>query len=424
MKSLWWMQERTASGCQRPNPELDRGYASWPWNSARETSALFLRELWEHMQEYRSSKCTVDRYIGVPGSGGHAPYWRWESKAESHAALQTLLARDQPICSEAQGGDIPPSTFYLVRQPSSQGTQLLGYYLKLPPRFFNPSFVVYDVSPKSERSFLYFKLQFIEIEAETTCYGHGDSSGPPVAFKGKSQWRFTDVALICATGQQPQNFDAVCTLNPEDDTIAEALHRLVSMAGEGQARSSVSSLMLMFKLVNEVFRIIALNWGFFLDDAEAHLAGISSKCLGRRKLSTEDQLRFTRELHQLTPVWSQVSRRLSAARNVIDVMREHPFYTDAANPEEASEFLLKIRSTIDEHQGRTQALREQTSTLTSLVLNIAMLNESTGTMQEAQASTNLAVKVHRITIITFIFFPLSLSMVRVPALLFLGFSCF
>jgi Mg2+ and Co2+ transporter CorA len=169
----------------------------------------------------------------------------------------------------------------------------------------------------------------------------------------------------------------------------------------------------MIELTNEAFRVIALNWGFFLDDAEKHVTNISSQCIGSQKLSTEGQLHFTHELHQLTPVWGQVSRRLAAAQKVINALRDHPFYQSTESSEENSEFLLKFRATIDEHQERTKALREQTSALISLVLNIALLNESTAAIQESRASNDLALKVHRITIISFIFFPLSLSMVSI-----------
>ena len=192
---------------------------------------------------------------------------------------------------------------------------------------------------------MYFKVQFVEIK--TTDLEHTDTSTPTIAFKDRSEWRFTDVALICASRQRPNEYDAVCVLNQEDDTIAEALHRLLLMANEGRVKPSNSNVALVFDLINEGFRMIALNWGFFLDDAEAHVADISSQCVGSGKLSTEDKLRFTRELHQLTPVWGQVSRRLSAASNVIGAVREHPFYNSVTNLEEDCESLLKIQSTVE-----------------------------------------------------------------------------
>jgi hypothetical protein len=415
MKTLRWMMEEPVTlDSNKPKTDSDSSshdFASWPWNSSKETSVLLLRELEEDMQTDRSSMCRVDRYVGVSKPGGCAPCWQLEREAESPADLHKLLGRDRIMRSEAGKNDVPLTTFYLVTQRSTQVTRLLGYYLDLPPRFFDPSYVVYNVSPKFEKSVAHFKVQFIEKkETEIRDIEQVDANNPPIAFNDRS-WRFTDVALICASRPRPNEFDAVCLLNPEDDTIAGALRRLLSMTNERHSSPTGSNLSLMIELANEVFRIIALNWGFFLDDADSHVTYISSQCIGPQRLSTEDQLRFTRELHQLMPVWGQVSRRLSAARNVINALRDHPFYQSTECPEGNSEFLLKFRSTIDEHQERTKALREQTSALTSLVLNIALLNESTAAIQESRASNDLALKVHRITIITFIFFPLSLSMV-------------
>jgi hypothetical protein len=410
MKTLRWMEgELVTSDYNKPTTDIDSSrhdFTSWPWNSSKETSVLLLRELEEDMQT-RSSMCRVDRYVGVPERGGCAPCWQLERKAESATDLQKLLSRDRIIRSEAGENDVALTTFYLVTQRSAQVTRILGYYLDLPPRFFDPSYVIYNVSPKFEKSFAHFKIQFIEKkETENRDLEHN----LPIAFNNGS-WRFTDVALICASRPRHNEFDAVCLLNPEDDTIAEAFHRLLSMTNERHSSPTDSNLSLVIELANELFRIIALNWGFFLDDAESHVTYISSQCIGPQRLSTEDQLHFTRELHQLTPVWGQVSRRLSAARNVIDALRDHPFYQGTDHSERNFEFLLKFRSTIDEHQERTKALREQTSALISLVLNIALLNESTAAIQESRASNDLALRVHRITIITFIFFPLSLSMV-------------
>ena len=346
---------------------------------------------------YKRKEAQSARSIGISGreKGATCPHGSLHSKPDSAAEIEDLLRQD---------GEDFSTTFYLVSRYSSEAIRLLGYHLDLPPRFFDPSYVVWTISPRAEKSFVYFRVQFVEKWDS----GTSDSNNAPIMFRPGSQWRFTDIGLLCTRRSQEGRFDALCLLNPEDETISEGFRKLLSM--DTVARSSPSSILIL-SLANEALRIVALHWGVFLDEAEAHTADISSRCIGPQSLSTEDQLHYTRNLHQLTPLWGQVLRRLSAACNIIQSLPKHEFYKDMTDGEENSEFLLKIKSTMEEHQERTKALREQTTVLISLSLNIAMLNEATATMQETKASHNLGTKLHRITIITFIFFPLSISMV-------------
>ena len=84
-------------------------------------------------------------------------------------------------------------------------------------------------------------------------------------------------------------------------------------------------------------------------------------------LSPTAQLRYTRELHQLSPLWVQVRRRLVAARDTAKQMIVHPYFT-SMGPQRAFEpYLQKCLNTIEDQITRSKELGEETSNLISLV---------------------------------------------------------
>lgn len=92
----------------------------------------------------------------------------------------------------------------------------------------------------------------------------------------------------------------------------------------------------------------------------------SQKCVDE-DLSSLDQLKYTRELHQLTPLWAETRQRLDVAKDLATTITAHPFLT-ALNAQESIESYLKGRARIfDDLLQQTEELDKRTNNLISLV---------------------------------------------------------
>ncbi|KAL9074959.1 MAG: hypothetical protein Q9161_001889 [Pseudevernia consocians] len=126
-------------------------------------------------------------------------------------------------------------------------------------------------------------------------------------------------------------------------------------------------------------------------------------------LSSEDQLIYTRELHRLVPLFGESRRRISAAKDVIQQMLDHPFFTSVGAHESMTAYLQKTTATLDECNTRSLEVSEQTNNLISLIFNIATLQDTRVAVEESRAANVLAASIRRVTVITFIYLPLMLS---------------
>ena len=91
-------------------------------------------------------------------------------------------------------------------------------------------------------------------------------------------------------------------------------------------------------------------------------------------LSSEDQLIYTRELHRLVPLFGESRRRISAAKDVIQQMLDHPFFTSVGAHESMTAYLQKTTATLDECNTRSLEVSEQTNNLISLVCIATLYN--------------------------------------------------
>lgn len=90
-------------------------------------------------------------------------------------------------------------------------------------------------------------------------------------------------------------------------------------------------------------------------------------------------------------------------------MIKHPFFKDidgmkGGNAAVEATLRRKIR-TLDDHISRCNELADETKVLISLIYNIS-------TLQETKAANNFAASIRRVTMLTFIYLPLSLASVR------------
>lgn len=100
-------------------------------------------------------------------------------------------------------------------------------------------------------------------------------------------------------------------------------------------------------------------------------------------------------------------------------MIEHPFFSCIAgyNGRVAIEsYLGKQIKMFEDHISRCNELAEQTNVLISLIFNIATLQDTRAAVEESKAANASAASIRRITMLTFVYLPLSLISVSIIVL--------
>jgi hypothetical protein len=102
-------------------------------------------------------------------------------------------------------------------------------------------------------------------------------------------------------------------------------------------------------------------------------------------------------------------------------MIEHPFFSSIAgyNGRIAIEgYLGKQIMILEDHISRCNELAEQTNVLISLIFNIATLQDTRAAIEESKAANVLAASIRRVTMLTFVYLPLTLAAVSMTDPLF------
>jgi hypothetical protein len=106
---------------------------------------------------------------------------------------------------------------------------------------------------------------------------------------------------------------------------------------------------------------------------------------------------------------------LIAAKDLVAQILEHPFLASIAgyNGRIAIEgYLKKQAKTLDDHISQCKELAEQNNVLISLIFNIATLQDTRAAVEESKAANVFAASIRRVTMLTFVYLPLTLTSVR------------
>lgn len=121
------------------------------------------------------------------------------------------------------------------------------------------------------------------------------------------------------------------------------------------------------------------------------------------------------ELHELSPLWTSVRRHLTAIKDLIAQILQHPISdTDRYQEDRTHIYYVKRLQVVDDHINRCNDAAAQTNNLISLIFNIATLQESRAAVEESKAANTSAGSIRRVTMLTFIYLPLTLASVRLP----------
>lgn len=117
------------------------------------------------------------------------------------------------------------------------------------------------------------------------------------------------------------------------------------------------------------------------------------------------------ELHELLPLWTRVRRHLTAISSLIAQVLQHDI-SDTGRKSRTEQYYVKSLQVVDDQLGRCSDLVTQTNNLISLIFNLATLQESRAAVEESKAANRFASSIQRVTILTFVYLPLTLASVR------------
>ncbi|KAF1841972.1 uncharacterized protein K460DRAFT_369988 [Cucurbitaria berberidis CBS 394.84] len=320
-------------------------------------------------------------------------------------------ALKRPLPSEVH------STFYIASSLQSESIQALGYHLGITPRFFNFPYLQLSTGNTVEK-YVFYSLQFMERYniGHKPSEAYRSNTSPCYRFRATSggqqphEWHVTCLRLIFLKDPDGKRFQGLVQVDPLDDAIADGLKTLMTRDEDippGDAEEYAG----LGQILSETIYIVTYTWAAFLTEAEAHLQVLSKKCVDDDLTQTE-QLQYTRELHQLSPLWVQVRRRLITAKDLTEQMIEHPFFASIGGYDgriAIKGYLSKQTKILDDHISRCNELAEQTNVLISLIFNIATLQDTRAAVEESKADNAFAASIRRVTMLTFVYLPLTLA---------------
>ena len=126
-----------------------------------------------------------------------------------------------------------------------------------------------------------------------------------------------------------------------------------------------------------------------------------------------------RELYELLPLWSQLRRQLDGTKNLVAQMSRHNISSFAPGVRD-NRYYIKRLSVVEDQLGRCNDAADKTKNLINLIMGIASLQESRAAVRESRAANSFAGSIQRVTILTFIYLPLTLASVRPPRKVFVA----
>ncbi|KAF2024036.1 hypothetical protein EK21DRAFT_118185 [Setomelanomma holmii] len=305
----------------------------------------------------------------------------------------------------------------IIRYAGSEAVQALGHYLTITPRFCNLSYTRLATGDMSSHCLL-FSLQFMDmyrpgvVPSETsrldtsTHHRFRTSTGN----NHDHIWHVKCIRLIYLRDISTKEMTEVIQVDPLDDAVANALETLMLRDQEIVLHGTEEYAGLIRLLYNTLY-IVTFTWNALFIEAEGHLSFLSGKCLDKNLTPTE-QLQYTRELHQLSPIWMQVRRRLVAAKDLVEQLAMHPFFLSSIDTDTQGDFqalLFRRGKIVDDQISRCNQIAEQTNVLVSLIFNIATLQDTKAAVEESKAANALASSIQRVTMLTFIYLLLTLA---------------
>ncbi|KAJ4993002.1 hypothetical protein SVAN01_01354 [Stagonosporopsis vannaccii] len=403
--------------------EQPGSYLLWPQNAAAWHNIP--SELERILHQRQGTGCQIVKYVFEDKK------WRFERATKSLDDIKNMVLRADPSLQR----DKAAGAFFLVSSLQDEAIRSLGYWMRIPPHFFAlPSAHVRVITGTKGSNCLMFSLQYMSMYR----VGHKSSEAlPHCRFQDEvgqqpHEWHASHVRFIFFAVRAGDRVEAKPPLGSNylskpmhwldwqglymfdegDDYIATKLRDwLVGVDRDDPLIAEVYQG--LGQIIQDVIYIISNIRTKFLDEALKHLQVLSSKCLDE-DLDPEKQLEYMRELYELFPLWSQVRRQLDGTKNLIGQVSRHEIST--FTPHVGSElkvrdnrYYIKRLSVIEDQLRRCEDAIDKTKNLINLILGIASLQESRAAVKESRAANDFASSIQRITVLTFIYLPLTLA---------------
>ncbi|KAF3050215.1 hypothetical protein E8E11_009300 [Didymella keratinophila] len=393
---------------------LDKPYLSWP--SHLELEGLDVSDFKEVLRRDPGKGCQVVKYIFDVQNR----QWVYE---KATAVLEVL--KDMIV-----GRKNGPSCFLMASSLQDEAIKSLGFWMGIPPNFFIlPSVHLRVITGTRGNLHLMFSLQYMSkfSVGHTPTESQRAAGLPPYRFMHKHgpqnhEWHVNHARFIFFSGSGGVKSPATACQDPSDgvhmtwrglymfdqpdDTIATRLRGQL-LAFDREYPQPTEVYQGLGQIIQDVILIISIIRTDFFDEAMVHLQALSRRCL-KEDLSTEKQLSYLEDLYNLLPLWSQVRRQLDGTKNLIAQVSRHEI-SSLTSGERDDRYYVKRLSVIEDQLRRCNDVADKTKNLISLVMNIASLQESRAAVQESKSANATAASIKRVTILTFIYLPLTLA---------------
>lgn len=425
LNNAWWLAIEPEHSIPASSSSQDEAasHLAWPWNLPKDGVSLRFAE--QRLRRSPGTACNVqklyyDRSKSPP---------RWVFSKSIHTAEDLVQAIQERLPEEAD------SVVYIVEQMESEAIQAFGYHLTISTRYFNMPHSGRTIGQPVERH-LYFTLHYLDhykdgISPAETSKDHVSARYRFQATPGiyhAERWDLTSVKFILVRLREGRSFATLVEIDPIDHAFAKALQFLMIREDE-QPFGGAENYAGLGRLLAHTFYMITFIWTSFLREAQKHLHILvrrmnnmlvnatnlaqSDRCVDLR-LSQKEQLSLRRELHKLSNLWRQVGRLMTSNKHVIDQICEHPFFRSICGCDGRKDLTLLLapqhRMLID-HIAWCNDLAEQTKSLSNLTWNISQLQDTKAAVEETKVANVLASSIRRVTMLTFVYLPLTLAAV-------------
>ncbi|KAH6616723.1 hypothetical protein C7974DRAFT_50939 [Boeremia exigua] len=394
-----------------PGPSFDaEPHLSWPWNlPAVDTIPPGLKEI---LRRNRGNGCQVAKYLFEHRK------WRFDRATTSSKDIKDMVSRPGPLADQER----TDCAFYFVSSLQDEATRSLGHWMGIPPTFFAlPSVHLRVITGIRSENHLILSLQYMSKYS----IGHEPSASlPHCRFRNKTgqqphEWHANHARLVFLADSTHSNAKAL----PNGKSMCW-LWRGLYMFGEGDesAATRLRDHMVardkddpdpaeVYQGLGHIIRDVIYNLcnirTEFFDEAMEHLQVLSNRCLSE-DLDPVKQLEYMRELYTLLPLWSQVRRQLNGTKNMVAQVSRHEMSSFEQGVRD-NRYYVKRLSVVEDQLGRCDDAADKTKNLIDLIMGIASLQESRAAVRESRAANSFASSIQRVTILTFIYLPLTLA---------------
>ncbi|KAJ8117849.1 hypothetical protein OPT61_g1063 [Boeremia exigua] len=208
------------------------------------------------------------------------------------------------------------------------------------------------------------------------------------------------------SGRRPMYWTGLYMFDEGDDSIATNLRDWL-MYSEREEPKTAEVYQGLGQVIQDVIYIISNIRTMFFDEAMEHLRVLGTKCLDE-DLDPSKQLEYLRELYTLFPLWSQVRRQLGGTKNLVAQISRHEISSFESGVRD-DRYYIKRLSVIEDQISRCDDAADKTKNLINLIMGIASLQESRAAVRESRAANDFASSIQRVTLLTFIYLPLTLA---------------